>query len=70
MTRRYELSENEAAELHALVSDQIQSLKNWIVTNVENEKYETAVEQVREIRKLQRLYAKLNVKVHRELDAG
>lgn len=69
MARTYELTEYEAQLVHALVAEQRQAKLNWIASAVESGSHERAQMLVRDLRRLDALFAKTNVTVHREQDA-
>lgn len=63
---QYVLTEAEALLAFAQVRDHCEALKNWIASAVEQMDTAKAVNLVRELRDHQRLFARLNVPVHRE----
>lgn len=67
--RNYTVTPDEALALHKLVDDHMFALKNWMAMYVENGNLAKAQELCKELRFHERMFAKLNVKVHREIAA-
>jgi hypothetical protein len=66
--RTYELSEREAELVFDTVKDRTCSLKNWIAGAVERGDIENAKLMVIKLRTYEKIFAKMNVEAHREID--
>lgn len=70
MTRKYQLTEDEARMAHQQVRSHCEALKNWIIRNLEHGDVTRANELTVELREYQALFAKLNVDAHAIIDAS
>jgi uncharacterized protein YaeQ len=68
MAHSYTFTPAQARMFHQQVSSHCATLKNWIVTAVEGDKIEYAMELAKELREYQKLYAATNVDVHEMID--
>jgi hypothetical protein len=67
-SRTYTLTAEEALLLFSLVRNHNMTLKNWTASAVEDDDFERAKTLTKELRQYERLYSKLNVEVHQDLD--
>lgn len=63
----YVLTRDEALATFELIKNRVATQKNWIASAVEAMNWDRAADLVRELRKLEKLYAKLNVEVHEQV---
>lgn len=69
MTRKYELTEQQAELAFNTVRDHCHAIKNWIASAVENNDPDRAKDLVKQLREYEGLYKTLNVSAHRFIDA-
>lgn len=63
----FTMSDDQARNVHKVVSSYCESLKNWMASAVESEDYERSHRYVDELRQYQALYAAFNITAKYEI---